>query len=231
MIPVPKESGEGFDIQTHLPVKAAEGRICFEKGPIEYPQDPSEPSRIGLVVSGRFGTFRITTEGIQVGLDILEKGDIFSFETPAGRDCSRVTCLEPGEVCTWKRRVFWELLGHDPVLAVGFAQLQARRQADLERRLVRLASCKIPARIALFLSDRAGRSGNPAGGEAILLPPFTHELIARFVATDREIVTAQLNIMRREGLLGYSRRGIVLHDPDGLSEWARDKSSRRMAKA
>jgi CRP/FNR family cyclic AMP-dependent transcriptional regulator len=48
--------------------------------------------------------------------------------------------------------------------------------------------------------------------------PLTHELVAQFVGTSREIVTHYMNQFRRQGYLQYSRQRIILHC-EALREW------------
>jgi hypothetical protein len=45
----------------------------------------------------------------------------------------------------------------------------------------------------------------------VSMPPFTHELLAQYVGTSREIVTHYMSQFRREGLLRYSRAAIAIH--------------------
>jgi len=42
----------------------------------------------------------------------------------------------------------------------------------------------------------------------VRIPPLTHQLISEYVGTSREIVTFQLNHLRQQGYLRYSRQGI-----------------------
>jgi CRP-like cAMP-binding protein len=55
------------------------------------------------------------------------------------------------------------------------------------------------------------------------MAPLTHELLAQYVGTSREIVTHYMNQFRKEGYLQYSRRGIVL-DRHALGEWLRQSA-------
>jgi len=52
----------------------------------------------------------------------------------------------------------------------------------------------------------------------VRMAPFTHELLAQYVGTSREIVTYYMNQFRRRGYLRYSRKGITLYR-DALNSW------------
>lgn len=43
------------------------------------------------------------------------------------------------------------------------------------------------------------------------VPPLTHQLIAEYVGTSREIVTFQMNHLRQLGYIRYSRKGIEVY--------------------
>jgi len=44
----------------------------------------------------------------------------------------------------------------------------------------------------------------------VFLAPLTHELLAQYVGTSREIVTHYMSQFRRDKLLSYSRSGIAI---------------------
>ena len=46
----------------------------------------------------------------------------------------------------------------------------------------------------------------------INIPPLTHQVLAEYVGTTREIITFQMNHFRQKGLLRYSRKGIQIYD-------------------
>jgi CRP-like cAMP-binding protein len=48
--------------------------------------------------------------------------------------------------------------------------------------------------------------------------PVTHELFSQYVGTSREIVTHYMNQFRKQGLLQYSRKGMVV-DRQRLQQW------------
>jgi CRP/FNR family cyclic AMP-dependent transcriptional regulator len=53
------------------------------------------------------------------------------------------------------------------------------------------------------------------------MEPLTHELLAQYVGTSRELVTCRMTKFRRQGYLEYSRKDITLHR-DVLQAWVRD---------
>jgi CRP/FNR family transcriptional regulator, cyclic AMP receptor protein len=79
---------------------------------------------------------------------------------------------------------------------------------DFKERLQGFALDKTPVRVARSLLRFAGRVGEPQSDGSVRIPPLTHQAIAEYVGTSREIVTSQMNLLRQRGYLTYSRKGI-----------------------
>ncbi|MCB1419422.1 MAG: winged helix-turn-helix domain-containing protein, partial [Notoacmeibacter sp.] len=58
---------------------------------------------------------------------------------------------------------------------------------------------------------RAGREG-----ERIVSPPPTQKELAERIGTRREVVSREINVMERDGLIEKARGGIVIARPDHL---------------
>jgi len=69
----------------------------------------------------------------------------------------------------------------------------------------------IARRLARSLLRFAERLGTQGQDGTVSMPPFTHELLAQYVGTSREIVTHYMSQFRRQGLLRYSRAGITIN--------------------
>ena len=63
----------------------------------------------------------------------------------------------------------------------------------------------------LSLLQLANASGAPLAGGWTRIPPLPHRTIAEYPGTSREIVTHEMNLMRQQGLLRYSRAYIEIH--------------------
>jgi CRP-like cAMP-binding protein len=75
-------------------------------------------------------------------------------------------------------------------------------------------------RALLRLGERFGDSNG--GSPKVRLMPITHELLAKYVGTSREIVTQHMSQLRRKGVLDYSRAGIEF-DPGELKKALRSR--------
>ena len=66
----------------------------------------------------------------------------------------------------------------------------------------------------LSLLQLARSLGRKQADGAMQMPALTHRVIANHVGTSREIVSSQMNSLRRHGLIRYSRKQVeVFCDP------------------
>ena len=73
------------------------------------------------------------------------------------------------------------------------------------------ASDRIDRRLALALVRFAERFGKPQEDGGLKMEPLTHELLAQYVGTSRELITCHMAKLRQLGMLQYSRRSIVVY--------------------
>jgi len=82
----------------------------------------------------------------------------------------------------------------------------------------------IARRLARSLIRFSEKLGHKAEDGSVQMIPFTHELLSQYVGTSREIVTHYMNQFRRQGLLRYSRKGILLYR-EAMDKWLRHEES------
>jgi CRP-like cAMP-binding protein len=207
MIPTAKQVPKELeDALVYLPRK---GLVEYKRGQVIY--DEEHPSTgLSLVVQGRVKVAITTDGGTQTVTGIHCADDFFG-------ECSllgiggyeeRATALETTTLMTWTPGEIEEQIERQPKLGMALIQMLVERCLDLEERLHSLALDKTPQRVALVLSRLARRLGSRCADGAMKFPPFTHQLLSEYVGTSREIVTFQMNHLRHEGFLRYSRKGI-----------------------
>jgi CRP-like cAMP-binding protein len=121
---------------------------------------------------------------------------------------------------SWPADTVRELIQKNPKLGVALTQLLANRCRDLAERVATLSADSTARRLAKALFEVSFRMGqpDPEAREARRLPPLSHKLLAQYIGTRREAVTHCMNRFRREGLVSYSRRGLVVYTKE-LQEW------------
>jgi len=107
-------------------------------------------------------------------------------------------------------------LAGDPMLRSALASAIVRQHRTLEQRLEGLLLQSVEARLEAFLLDAAQRWGQPHPEGQALSAPFTHAEIALLIGSTRETVTLVLGKLKREGLIAFDRRRIILRDPARL---------------
>ena len=104
-----------------------------------------------------------------------------------------------------------------PLRAVVSAAI-VRQHRVLERRIEDLLLHGVEARLEAFLLDAARRWGQLHAEGDVIATAFTHAEIAGLIGSTRETVTLILGKLKRDGLLAFDRRRIVIRDRAGLAQ-------------
>jgi CRP/FNR family transcriptional regulator len=153
-------------------------------------------------------------------VDIYQTDDLFGETAFIGSTESHeiATALEPTHVMTWSHDEAEQLILARPRLGIALLQMLAKRCMNYARRIESCASERTERRLArtlLYLAERLGRMNDE--GKLQMLP-LSHELLAQYVGTTRELVTCNMIQFHRRGYLTYSRKAIVL-DPDAIRKF------------
>ena len=168
-----------------------------------------------LINRGRVKVSRITAAGQEVILDFLHRDDFFGETGFLGESeyGEQVTALEKTGVMAWSVGELKRLMGRTPALGAALLKVIVEKFDHQRRRIESFCQDPIQRRLAKSILDLAKRGGEQSGSEMVHLMPTTHEQLARYVGTSREIVTQHLNQFRREQLLRYSRQGMDVNLP------------------
>lgn len=206
------------DPLAHLPCSSI---LEYRKGQIIYGQDQPSTS-VYLVIDGRVKVSRLAEDGHQVVVDLYQPDEFFgeSALLHVPRRSEQAAALENTRLMAWTAAEIEDIIMKRPRLAVALLQILAQRTMDFARRVESLSVDNIARRLARSLLRFSERLGVPQQDGSVHMVPFTHELLSQYVGTSREIVTHYMSQFRRQGLLRYSRKGIVL-DPKAFREWLR----------
>ena len=206
MIPMAKEARELEDALVYLPRK---GVVEFRRGQVIY-DDQHPAAGLYLVVQGRVKVCITMEDGSQTVTGVFCGDDFFGECSLLGKmeRQERATALETTTLMTWTNEEIEDQIDRQPKLGMALIQMLVERCLDFEERLQSMALDKTPQRVALSLLGFAQRLGTQGPDGAVRIPPFTHQLLSEYVGTSREIVTFQMNHLRQQGYLRYSRKGI-----------------------
>lgn len=166
-----------------------------------------------LVKSGTLRTYMLSEEGKEITLYRLYEGDLcilsascvlrqitFDVLIDAETDC---------EVIVTSSSVFSELCKNN-IYAECFAYKQtAARFSDVMWAMQQILFMSFDKRLAVFLTDELSKTE----GDTIRL---THEQVAKYMGSAREVVTRMLKYFSNEGIVKLSRGGIEIIDKKKL---------------
>jgi CRP/FNR family transcriptional regulator len=215
------------------PQKALEDPLAFlscsiiaeyKKGQLIYDQDQPSTS-IYLVIEGKVKVSRMKDDGRQVVVDIYQPDEFFGESALLNlpHRSEQAVALDNTRLMGWSAAEIEDMVAKRPRLAVALLQILTKRSIDFTDRIESFSADNIARRLARSLIRFAGRQGTRSDDGSARMAPLTHELLAQYVGTSREIVTHYMNQFRKEGYLQYSRRGIVL-DHNALGEWLRQSA-------
>jgi CRP-like cAMP-binding protein len=199
------------DALTYLPRKPvqeyARGRVIYEA------QQP--PTDLYVVILGRVKISNVAEDGGQTIGRIVRAEGLFGESClvgPLNRNES-ASALDNVTLMSWSRTEIEQQVEREPRLGIALSQYLVRECLELQDRIESMAVHKTPERVMLALLQLATDLGTPTPDGATRVASLTHHTIAEFVGTSREIVTFQMNRLRRLGLIRYSRKFIDVYAP------------------
>jgi len=195
--------GKYEDPLTHLPHKSVQE---FARGQMIY--SPANPSTsLYLVILGRVKVSTAERDGSDTVARIVCKEGLFgeSALIGAGEHTETAVALDNVTLMGWTRHEIETQIERDPRLGVALSQYLVRECLQLQDRMESMVVHRTPERVMLALIQLASNGTLVADG-ATRVASLTHQTIAEYVGTSREIVTFQLNRLRKLGMIKYSRK-------------------------
>jgi CRP/FNR family cyclic AMP-dependent transcriptional regulator len=204
------ETGKAYDDPlTYLPRSAVQE---FAKGRVIY--DAVQPNgHLYVVILGRVKISNTAEDGGQTIGRIVRAEGLFGESSliPNGKRSECAVALDNGTLMSWSRAEIERHIERDPRLGLALSQYLVRQCLELQDRIESMAVHKTPERVMLAMLQLASDLGNLQPDGAVRIAALTHHTIAEFVGTSREIVTFQMNRLRRIQLIRYSRKYIDVY--------------------
>jgi len=180
------------------------------KGRVIYsPENSSD--RLYLVLRGRV-TVTTTAGGYETIARILCTEDLFGEAVLVGWHAGETAVvLDTAMLMSWTRDEIEAQIERQPRLGIALARYFVRQCLALQERIEAAALHKTPERVLLAFAQLADLLGTPQPDGAMRIDSLTHHTIADYVGTSREVVTFQMNRIRRLGLIRYNRRYIDVY--------------------
>ncbi len=197
------------DPLTYLPRKRVQE---FEKRRVIY--DHQQPSHhLCVVIRGRVKITNTSADGGEMVARIVSAEGLFGESALIGgpRQTETAIALDNVAFMSWSANEIEQQIEREPRLGLALSQFLVRQYIGLQDRFESMAAYKTPERVMLALTQLADSLGTSMADGAVRLGSLTHQTIAEYVGTSREIVTFQLNRLRRLGLLRYSRQHMDIY--------------------
>jgi CRP-like cAMP-binding protein len=185
----------------------------LEEGEIFFgPDDPSE--RLFILQRGKARVFRITPDGREFTLAVIESGTVFGEMALTGQQLegAYAQAMEPSEVSTMARADLERLVVEKPEVGLKIMQLLSERLRRYESRLEDAHMKDVRSRLAGIIVLLVESEGLKSGTGYRIPSHYTHERLGTMIGANRVAVTRALGILQDEGVVELRRR--LIHVPD-----------------
>ncbi len=202
------------DALAYLPCSTV---VEFKKGKIVYDHG-SVCDNLYLVLSGCVRVTRLSDHGGQLLFELYRTDEFFgesgilNLRNPS----EQAVAHQRTTLMTWRTTDVEEIMRREPRLAIAMLQFFGHRSLVLAQRMESLFFDPIDCRLARSLIRFSDRLGTPQPGGVVVMEPLTHELLAQYVGTSREVVTCHMANLRRLGFVEYSRKALIVLHRDAL---------------
>jgi CRP/FNR family transcriptional regulator len=184
----------------------------YKKGEAIY--GPAHPcDTLYLVLAGIVKLTRFGNPEKEFLVDLYTTDDIFGgagiLNVPDTAE--EVVCFQRCRLMAWPVADVEDLILRRPRLGVALLQVFGRRMTALMQRAESLSFEPIDIRLARSLIHFSEHLGAAQSDGSVIMEPLTHELLAQYVGTSRELISVEMASLRRRGYITYSRKAIVLY--------------------
>ena len=196
----------------------------YRKGEIIY-SNHQPCNNLYLVISGTVKITRVSDHGSQVVVDLYRPDEFFGEAAFVSltHTSEQAVAHQKTTLMAWRAGDIEEMIMKQPQLAMALLQAFGQRALALTERIESLAVDSIDQRLARTLVRFSERLGTLQTDGSFVMQPLTHELLAQYVGTSRELVTSRMTNFRRQGYLQYTRKDITVYR-DALRAWIRDSN-------
>lgn len=196
--------------------------ICQNSRALTYPKgvtihDGSECSGVILVRTGCLRLYMMSDTGKDITLYRLYPGDMCMLSASCVLQSITfdvfVDAEEDSECYVIAGPAFLAVSDRNPNIKIFTLEKAVSRFSDVMWVMQQILFMSMDKRLAIFLCDESARIGDNT-------IPLTHEQIARYMGSAREVVSRMLKYFSSEGLVQVSRKGVKILDKQRLRQLA-----------
>ncbi len=194
--------------------------ICQNSMSVTYPKgagvhDGNECSGVIFVCSGSLRLSMISDEGKDITLYRLHRGDMCMLSASCVLKSITfdvfINAEEDSRCYVISGPAYAAVSERNPSIRIFSLEAAVSRFSDVMWVMQQILFMSMDKRLAIFLTDESARTGK----DTITL---THEQIARYMGSAREVVSRMLKYFANEGIVEVSRKGIHILDKKRLRE-------------
>ena len=174
-------------------------------------------SGLYIVKTGRLRLYMLSEDGKEITLYRLMPGDICMLSASCVLQSITfdvfVDAEEPSECCVISGSAFAAVSERNSAVKIFALETAVGRFSDVMWVMQQILFMSMDKRLAIFLLDEAAVIGQDT-------LPLTHEQIARYMGSAREVVSRMLKYFSAEGMVEVSRKGVRLLDKARLRKLA-----------
>jgi CRP/FNR family transcriptional regulator len=188
--------------------------ICASSAAITYPKgahihEGGECSGVIFVRTGCLRLYIMSEEGRDITLYRLHPGDMCMLTASCVLKAITFDVLadaeDDSECCVISGPAFSAVSEREPAVKIFALEAAVSRFSDVMWVMQQILFMGVDRRLAIFLHDEVARTGS----DTVAL---THEQIARYMGSAREVVSRMLKYFASEGLVEVSRGGVRVLD-------------------
>jgi CRP/FNR family transcriptional regulator len=165
-----------------------------------------------LVISGEVKVGRLVGRGREIVTNVFRADCVFGESALIEDYRSGIaTALENTRLMVWTTEQIEAVGRENPRLLTALLQNMVERLGNFEERLQSFTVDDARRRLLRAMIEFSKGASAETPASPVWVPPLTHELLASYIGTSREVVTQLMNLFRKQGLLDYSRKGILVY--------------------
>jgi CRP/FNR family transcriptional regulator, cyclic AMP receptor protein len=193
---------------------------CRVGGLVTSPDEEDE--RLYIVKRGRVRLYRLTPDGKQLTLDILDKGRIVGRMSWLGQELNEVyaEAVEDALICSFTPDELRRLIDRYPSIGVNIIRYLSDRLTVSEREREVMAYRSVEQRLAARLLELLDRFGVEEEGGTAIDARLTQQELADMIGTTRETLAQTVSRLRERGVLQMGNQRVLVRDRPTLEQLA-----------
>lgn len=200
--------------------KSEQEYICKNSQSVTFPKgsnahDSSECSGVFFIISGCLRVYIMSEDGKDITLYRLHKGSMCMLSASCVLQSVTfdifIDAEEDSECVVISGPAFASVAERNPDINIFALELAVSRFSDVMWVMQQILFMSVDKRLAIFLIDEANRTNSD-------IIELTHEQIAKYMGSAREVVSRMLKYFSNEGLVEVNRKGVKIIDKKRLRD-------------